>query len=107
MNCSKTIRVKLELQDRGIVCIIKVLRRALIIPKELYVVSIVAYQDYQDQDYQDQWMDIWIINKKSIFTDVGLSAHAHNNYCARGQSSHGCFPAWTVLSLLLFSDSCS
>ncbi len=31
----KTIRVKLELQDRGIVCIIKVLRRA---SKELYVV---------------------------------------------------------------------
>ncbi len=31
-------------------CIIKVLRRA---SKELYVVSIVAYQDYQDQ-----WMDM-------------------------------------------------
>ncbi len=44
---------------------------------ELYVVSIVAYQD---QDYQAGSMDM---DKKK----KGLSAHAHNNYCARGQSS--------------------
>ena len=31
--------------------------RAFNYSKELYVVRIVAYQAYQDQDYQDQWMD--------------------------------------------------
>ncbi len=40
----------------------------------LYVVSIAAYQDYQDR------------LTKELINHVGLSAHAHNhyNYCARG-----------------------
>ncbi len=45
----KDIRSISSLQGRGIVCIIKVLRRA----SNSCVVSIVAYQDYQDQ-----WMDM-------------------------------------------------
>ncbi len=45
--------------------------------------SIVAYQDYQDQDYQDHNGQ----KEEIVFSHVGLSAHAHNNYCARGQSS--------------------
>ena len=65
-----------ELQGRGIVYI---LRRALIIPEKrvVYVVSIVAYQDYQDRCRPHK-------RRNWIFTHVGLSAHAHNNYCARG-----------------------
>ncbi len=51
-------------------CIIKVLRRA---SKELTRITRI-----------NGWT--WI-NKKKNFTHVGLSAHAHNNYFARGQSS--------------------
>ncbi len=73
------------------------------------MVSIVAYQDYQDQDYQDQWMDMDYNKKKKLyFHTVGLSAHAHNNYCARGQSSQmAAFLELKNCTLLLFSDSCS
>ncbi len=45
----------------------------------MYVVSIVAYQD---SDFQDRCRPHK--KKKFDFTHVGLSAHAHNNYCARG-----------------------
>ncbi len=41
------------------------------------VVSIVAYQDDKDRCRPHNRIN-W------IFTHVGLSAHAHNNYCARG-----------------------
>ncbi len=40
----------------------------------MYAVSIVAYQDSRIDADLTKW----------IFTHVGLSAHAHNNYCARG-----------------------
>ncbi len=49
--------------------------RALIIPEKrvVYVVSIVAYQDYQDRRRPHK-------RKNWICTHVGLSAHAHNYY---------------------------
>ncbi len=49
----------------------------------MYVVSIVAnYQDYQDRCRQHTSQTD---RRNWIFTHVGLSAHAHNNYyCARG-----------------------
>ncbi len=44
----------------------------------MYVVSIVVYQDYQEGSMQTS-------QKEEIgFSHTGLSAHAHNNYCARG-----------------------
>ncbi len=39
--------------------------------------SIAAYQDYQIMQTSQK-------SRNWIFTHVGLSAHAHNNYCARG-----------------------
>ncbi len=59
-----------ELQGRGIVYI---LRRALIIPEKrvVYVVSIVACQDYQDRCRPHK-------RRNWIFTHAGLSPHAHN-----------------------------
>ncbi len=50
-----------------------ILRRALIIPEKrvVYVVSIVAYQDYQDRCRHHK-------RRNWIFTHVGLSARMHN-----------------------------
>ncbi len=58
------------MQGRGIVYI---LRRALIIPEKrvTHVVSIVAYQDYQDRCRPHK-------RRNWIFTHEGLSADAHN-----------------------------
>ncbi len=54
----------------------------------MYVVRIVAYQDYQDRGRPHKW----------IFTHVGLSAHAHN-YCA---STDGFLALTTVYFAALF-----
>ncbi len=86
-------------------CIIKVLRRAF--SKELYVVSIVAYQDYQDQDYQDQWMDVWQ-KKKLYFHTRGTEWRMRTIIIVQEVKVHG----WLLselksCTLLLFSDSCS
>ncbi len=43
----------------------------------MYVVSIVAYQD---SDFQG--INAYLTKRRNwILTHVGLSAHAHNNYC--------------------------
>ncbi len=56
-----------ELQGRGIV----INSKASINYSRVYVVSIVAYQDYQDRCRPHK-------RRNWIFTHVGLSAHAHN-----------------------------
>ncbi len=56
---------------------------ALIIPEKrvVYVVSIVAYQDYHDRCRH-------LTRRNWIFTHEGLSAHAHN-MCVQEVEVHG------------------
>ncbi len=55
------------MQGRGINCLYS--KASIIMQKRVvYVVSIVAYQDYQDRCRRRNW----------IFTHEGLSVHAHN-----------------------------
>ncbi len=82
---------------------INIIRRALLIIPEkrvVYVLSIVAYQDYQDRCRPSQ-------KKKLDFHTQELSAHAHN--IVQEVEVHGWLLSGSEedYTLLLFYDSCS
>ncbi len=70
-----------KLQGRGI--FLYDLWRALIIPEKSIPEKRVLYVHGKHCGLITRITRI-DAHKKRIFTHVGLSAHAHNNYCARG-----------------------